>query len=159
MIPAAERANTRRRKLGELSLSLSRSAASMLLCQPRGHAPCRQVVRRRQTGQGGRGAHVGARCQLSRVSRSSWLSSCATGRRAPSFPIAHLIHQMRREILPRDSSSHLTGDVDPPNVRSALFPWCSIYLGPPSIGWPLGEGHTIRSCSAVSTDVHAHHQP
>lgn len=39
---------------------------------------------------------------------------CATKRRAPSFPIAHLIHQMRREILPRDPSCHLTGDVGPP---------------------------------------------
>lgn len=79
-----------------------------------------------------------ATCQLSRVSRSSWLSSCATGRRAPSFPIAHVIHQMRREIPPRDSSSHLR------RRRSTKREICSFSLvqhlsRPPSIDGPLGR--------------------
>lgn len=68
--------------------------------------------------------------QLSRVSRSSWLFLLCDGEAS-----AFLSHRTRysSDEAGDPTSGFLVppeGDVDPPNVRSALFPWCSIYLGP-----------------------------
>lgn len=77
------------------------------------------------------------------------------GERLP-FPSRRLIHQMRREILPRDSSSHLTGDRRSTKREICSFP-CAASISLPILyvlPWGRMEGRTIPSCSAVSTNMH-----
>lgn len=51
------------------------------------------------------------------------------------------------------------GDVDPPNVRSALFLWCSIYLGPRQWVTSWGGSHHLILQRHIDRGQSTHHQP